>query len=116
MPRTSIKSRLHCNKHKPKIKQEPIKTQSNLPPNLQTFKQKLLSGSGFREYKHFYKLRLFENLNNSGQNIDTHIYTCIFVFILEIYVHLYDYLHNRFLKIVGFFYFIIELRKFSFIR
>ena len=47
MPRTLIKSRLHSNKHKPKIKQEINNTQSNLPPNLQTFKQKLLSGNGF---------------------------------------------------------------------
>ena len=51
MPRTIIKSRLLSNKHKPKIKQEVKKTQSNLPPHLQTFKQKLLSGSGFVEYK-----------------------------------------------------------------
>ena len=47
MPRTVIKSRLHSNKHKPKIKQEPNKTKSNLPPNLQSFKQKLLSGNCF---------------------------------------------------------------------
>ena len=26
------------------------KTKSNLPPNLQTFKQKLLSGNGFIKY------------------------------------------------------------------
>ena len=51
MPRTLIKSRLHSNKHKPKIKQEVNKTQSNLTPHLQTFKRKLLSGSGFVEYK-----------------------------------------------------------------
>ena len=50
MPRTLIKSRLHFNKHKPKYKQEPKKTQSNLPPNLQTLKQILLSGNGFVEY------------------------------------------------------------------
>ena len=47
MPRTLIKSRLQCNKYKPKIKQEPNKTKSNLPPHIQTFKQKLLSGNGF---------------------------------------------------------------------
>ena len=47
MPRTLIKSRLHSNKNKPKIKQELIKIKSNLPPHLQTFKQKLLSGNGF---------------------------------------------------------------------
>ena len=46
MPKTLIKSRLHSNKHKPKNKQEIIKTKSNLPPNLQTFKQNLLSGNG----------------------------------------------------------------------
>ena len=43
---TLIKSRLHPNKHKTKIKQEINETQSNLPPNLQSFKQKLLSGTG----------------------------------------------------------------------
>ena len=46
-----MKSRLHSNKNKPKIKQELNNTKSNLPPNLQTFKQKLLSGNGFVEYK-----------------------------------------------------------------
>ena len=51
MLRTLIKSRLHANKHKPKIKQEPDKTKSNLPPHIQTFKQKLLSGDGFIVYK-----------------------------------------------------------------
>ena len=51
MPRTIIKSRLHPNKHKPKFKQEVNNTNSSLPPNLRTFKQKLLSGSGFVEYK-----------------------------------------------------------------
>ena len=49
MPKLLIKSRLHSNKQRPMIKQEPSKTQSNLPPNLQTFKQKLLSGNGFVE-------------------------------------------------------------------
>ena len=47
MPRTVIKSRLHSNKHKPKIKHESNNTKSNTPPHLQTFKQKLLSGNGF---------------------------------------------------------------------
>ena len=51
MPRTLIKSRLHSNKHKPKIKQELKNTKSNLPPHLQTFEQKLLSGNGFVVYK-----------------------------------------------------------------
>ena len=42
MPKTLIKSRLHSNTHKPKIKQEPNKTKPNLPPNLQSFKKKFL--------------------------------------------------------------------------
>ena len=50
MPKTLIKSRLHSNKDKPKIKQEPDKIKSNLPPHLQSFKQKLLSGNGFIKY------------------------------------------------------------------
>ena len=50
MPRTLIKARIHSNKHKPKIKQEANSTKSNLPPNLQLFKQKLLSGNGFIKY------------------------------------------------------------------
>ena len=51
MPRTIMKTRLHSNKPKPKIKQELNNTKSNLPPNLQSFKQKLLSGNGFIIYK-----------------------------------------------------------------
>ena len=51
MPKTLIKSRLHCNKHKPKIKQEINNTKSILPPHLQSFKQKILSGNGFNVYK-----------------------------------------------------------------
>ena len=51
MPKTLIKSRLHSNKHKPKIKKEVNKTESKFPPHIQTFKQKLLSGNGFVEYK-----------------------------------------------------------------
>ena len=51
MSKTLIKSRLHSSKNKPKIKQENTKSQSNLPPHLQSFKQKLLSGNGFVEYK-----------------------------------------------------------------
>ena len=50
MSKTLIKSRLHPNKHKPNIKQERNNTKSNLPPHLQTFKQKLLSGYDFIEY------------------------------------------------------------------
>ena len=51
MPKTLIKSRLQSNKHKPKIKEETNNTKLNSPPNLQSFKQKLLSGNGFVEYK-----------------------------------------------------------------
>ena len=51
MPKTLIKTRLQPNKHKPKIKQEINNTKSTLPPHLQSFKQKLLSGNGFVEYK-----------------------------------------------------------------
>ena len=51
MPKTLIKSRLYSNKYKPKIKQEYNKSQSNFPPHLQSFKQKLLAGNGFVEYK-----------------------------------------------------------------
>ena len=51
MPRTKTKSRLHSNKHKPKINHEVNKTKSNLSPHLQTLKQKLLSWNGFVEYK-----------------------------------------------------------------
>ena len=51
MPKTLIKSRLHSNKQKPLIKQEINSTKSDLPPHLQSFKQKLLSGNGFVVYK-----------------------------------------------------------------
>ena len=51
MPKTLIKSRLHFNKHKPKIKQEQSNKKSNLPSHLQAFKNKLLSGNGFLLYK-----------------------------------------------------------------
>ena len=51
MPSTLINSRLHSNKQKTKIKQEMNNTKSILPPHLQSFKQKLLSGNGFVEYK-----------------------------------------------------------------
>ena len=50
MPKTLIKSRLLSNRHKPKSKQEINNIKSNLPPNIQSFKQKLLSGSGFIKY------------------------------------------------------------------
>ena len=37
MPRTLIKSRLHSNEQKPKIKQEVNHTKSSLLPHIQTF-------------------------------------------------------------------------------
>ena len=49
MPKTLIKSRLHSNNYKAKIKQDTNITYSNLPPHLQSFKEKLLTGSGFVE-------------------------------------------------------------------
>ena len=51
MPQTLIKSRLHSNKRKPKIKQEIYNNKSNLPPHIQTFKRNLLSGNVFLKYK-----------------------------------------------------------------
>ena len=50
MPKTIIKSRLHSNKQKPKNKQEINNNKLNLPPHLQSFQQKLLSGNGFVKY------------------------------------------------------------------
>ena len=47
MPETLIKSRLYSNKQKPKNKQEVNNTKSKLPPHIQSFKQKTLSGNGF---------------------------------------------------------------------
>ena len=47
MPTTLIKSRLHSNKQERKIKQEPNKAKTALPPNLQLFKQNFLSESVF---------------------------------------------------------------------
>ena len=47
MPKTLKKSRLHSNKHKPEIKEEPNEIKSNSSQHLQTYKQKLLSGNGF---------------------------------------------------------------------
>ena len=51
MPKTLIKSRLHSDNQKPKIKQEINNTEPNSPRHLQSFKQKLLSGNGFVEHK-----------------------------------------------------------------
>ena len=50
MPKTLIESRLHSNEHKLKIKPELNDTKSNLPPHLQSFKPKILSGKGFIKY------------------------------------------------------------------
>ena len=50
MHRTIKKLRFHSNKHKPKTKQEINSNKPNLPPHLQSFKQKLLSGKGFLKY------------------------------------------------------------------
>ena len=74
MPKTLIKSRLHSNKQKHKIIREPEKTQSNSPPNSQFFKQELLSGNGFVEYKLCYSLKMrldFHLLDN--EQIDNSI-------------------------------------------
>ena len=51
MPKTLIKSRLHSNKRTPKIKQELNNNKISLPSNIQKFKNKLLSGASFVEYK-----------------------------------------------------------------
>ena len=50
MPKTFLKLRLHSNKHKPEIEQEPNKSQSILLPNLPSYERDLLSGSSFVEY------------------------------------------------------------------
>ena len=50
MPKTLKKSRLHSKKHKPKNIFEVSKNKSNLLPNLQAFKQNLLTRNGFVEY------------------------------------------------------------------
>ena len=59
MSKTLIKSRLHSNKNKPKIKQEINITKSNIPPPLESVKQKVLSGHSFVEYKKEY-LHIYE--------------------------------------------------------
>ena len=48
-----IKSRLRSIKQKIIFKPELNNTKSNLPPSLQSFKQRLLSGNGFVEFKYF---------------------------------------------------------------
>ena len=68
MAKTLIKSRIHSNKHKTKIKQEINNTKSFLPPNLQSFIQKLLLGNDFIVYKSAWKFcQLLDNepLDNS---------------------------------------------------
>ena len=51
MTKTFIKPKLFSNKLKQKLKPQIEKNQSQLPPNLQSFEQKLLSGDGFLKYK-----------------------------------------------------------------
>ena len=50
MTKTFKKPRIFSNKHKQKPKPQIENITSILPPNLQTFKQIILSGSGFVEY------------------------------------------------------------------
>ena len=50
MPNTFINSRLLSNKQKLKIKPELNDAKSKLPPNLQSFKQNLISGKAFLKY------------------------------------------------------------------
>ena len=79
MLRTIIKSRVHSNKHKPKIKQEINNTKSILPHYLLSFKQKLLSGNGFVEYNeykgvfYFKKLSLEDFQLSDNEPLDTSI-------------------------------------------
>ena len=52
MPKILIKPRIFPKENKIEIKLEVNTDNSSiLPPNLQSFEQKLLSGSGFVEYK-----------------------------------------------------------------
>ena len=53
MPKTLMKSGLHSNKNKLKFKQEKNNTKSNLPPNIQSIKQKSISGNCFLKYNQF---------------------------------------------------------------
>ena len=50
MPKTLMKSRIFSNKNNIRIKLELNIFKSTLPPNLQSFTQKLLSGDGFLVY------------------------------------------------------------------
>ena len=51
MSNTLIKSGLFPNKNKNKLEPELNISKIGLPPDLQSFKQKLLSGSGLLKYK-----------------------------------------------------------------
>ena len=51
MTKTFLKPRLFYNKLKQKLKPQMENIQSQLPPNLQFFLQKLLSGDGFVKNK-----------------------------------------------------------------
>ena len=51
MTKTLIKSRVFPNKNTIKTKPDMDYTKSTFPPNLQSFKQKLLSGKCFIVYK-----------------------------------------------------------------
>ena len=57
MPKTLIKSRLHSNKNKPKINQEPDKSKSKLPPNIQSLN------------RNCYQETALLNINNTCTNI-----------------------------------------------
>ena len=96
-----IKTRLHSNKHKPKIKQELSNTKSTLPPNVQSFKQKLLSGSLLVEYE---KNRIISIIVHIITNIIVHNplksriitrilnYNCLYLLSKRDYLKIY---HNR---------------------
>ena len=78
MPKTLIKSRLNSNKEKPKIKQEININKSNLPPHLQAFKDKLLSGNGFIKYNKFHKndyLTVYQTIQNKILDVLVGFYT-----------------------------------------
>ena len=51
MPKTLLKPRIFSNKFKQNPKPQIKNSTSTLPPNLQTYKQKLLSGNSFLIYK-----------------------------------------------------------------
>ena len=56
MTKTLIKPRFFSNKIKQKFKPQIENFQPQIPPDLQSFKQKFLSGDGFLKYKQFYKM------------------------------------------------------------